>query len=63
MLLLIFHRDPVYNQPTTIEQQKEDYECPMAGCTKTFSNESSLNFHTYRVHLGIDSSVCSKTRW
>lgn len=39
------------------------YTCPIPGCYKSFNNKSSLNFHTYRVHLGIDASVCSKSRW
>ena len=39
------------------------FACQIPGCFKTFTNQNSLNFHTYRVHLGIDSSLCNKTRW
>lgn len=39
------------------------FTCQIPGCFKTFTNQNSLNFHTYRVHLGIDSSLCNKSRW
>lgn len=48
---------------TERENEQFVYTCPIPGCYKTFNNKSSLNFHTYRVHLGIDASVCSKSRW
>ncbi|CBK21519.2 uncharacterized protein [Blastocystis hominis] len=38
------------------------FTCQIPGCFKTFTNQNSLNFHTYRVHLGIDSSLCNKSR-
>ena len=38
------------------------FACQIPGCFKTFTNQNSLNFHTYRVHLGIDSSLCNKSR-
>ncbi|KAK8818404.1 endothelial zinc finger protein induced by tumor necrosis factor alpha [Blastocystis sp. ATCC 50177/Nand II] len=52
-------------QITTAPEVETDpivYTCPIPGCYKSFNNKSSLNFHTYRVHLGIDASVCSKSR-
>ena len=49
--------------PNETEEHPQQFACPIPGCFKTFSNQTSLNFHKYRVHLGIDSSICTKSRW
>ena len=42
---------------------QQQFICPIPGCFKVFTSQTNLNFHTYRVHLGIDTNVCSKSRW
>ena len=49
--------------PLPIQQLPQQFVCPIPGCFKSFNSQMSLNFHKYRVHLGIDTSVCQKSRW
>ena len=58
-------RYPVISRvsPLPIQQLPQQFMCPIPGCFKSFNSQMSLNFHKYRVHLGIDTSVCQKSRW